>query len=85
MLADADLPDAAEQVSRGAMIATGQRCTATSRVYVEEPVFEDFTRLLVERVEALRVDDPYEESTDVGPVASIEQLRTVERLPRPGR
>ena len=77
VLADADLPDAAEQVSRGAMIATGQRCTATSRVYVEEPVFEDFTRLLVERVEALRVDDPYEESTDVGPVASIEQLRTV--------
>ena len=43
VLADADLPDAAEQVSRGAMIATGQRCTATSRVYVEEPAFEDFT------------------------------------------
>ena len=77
VLADADLSDAAEQVSRGAMIATGQRCTATSRVYVEEPVFEEFGRLLVERVEALRVDDPYEESTDVGPVASIEQLRKV--------
>ncbi len=77
VLADADLADAADQVSRGAMLATGQRCTATSRVYVEERVFDEFAAVLVDRVEALRVDDPYEEATDVGPVASIEQLRKV--------
>lgn len=77
VLADADLSDAAEQVARGAMIATGQRCTATSRVYVEEAVFDEFSAALVGAVESLRVGDPYDETTDVGPVASIEQLRKV--------
>ena len=77
VLADADLADAADQVCRGAMIATGQRCTATSRVYVEDPAFDEFAGALVERVEALRVDDPYDEATDVGPLASVEQLRKV--------
>jgi aldehyde dehydrogenase (NAD+) len=77
VLADADLADAADQVARGAMFATGQRCTATSRVYVEQAVFDEFAAALVERVAALRVDDPYDEGTDVGPLASIEQLRKV--------
>ena len=77
VLADADLPDAALQVASGAMGSTGQRCTATSRVYVEDPVLERFTELLLERVRELVVGDPFDEATDVGPVASLEQLRTV--------
>ena len=77
VLADADLPDAALQVASGAMGSTGQRCTATSRVYVEDPVLERFTELLLERVRELVVGDPFDEATDVGPVASLEQLRSV--------
>lgn len=77
VLADADLPDAAEQVVRGAMLSTGQRCTATSRVYVEQPVAEDFARLVQERVETLVVGDPFDDATDVGPLASEEQRETV--------
>ena len=77
VLADADLADAAAQVATGAMGSTGQRCTATSRVYVEEPVLDEFTELLLERVGSLVVGDPYDEATDLGPVASIDQLRTV--------
>ena len=77
VLADADLERAAESVAAGAMLATGQRCTATSRVYVQSAAYERFVSLLVERVEALRVGDPYDESTDVGPLAFAERLQAV--------
>ncbi|QEC49798.1 aldehyde dehydrogenase family protein [Baekduia soli] len=77
VLADADLPDAAAQVMRGAMIATGQRCTATSRVYVERTAAAEFRELLAGQVRALVVGDPYDEATDVGPLASAQQLATV--------
>jgi acyl-CoA reductase-like NAD-dependent aldehyde dehydrogenase len=77
VLADADLEDAARQVVRGAMLATGQRCTATSRVYVERPVARRFTELLREQIERLVVGDPFDEATDVGPLAFPEQRETV--------
>ncbi len=77
VLADADLEDAATQVVNGAMLSTGQRCTATSRVYVERAVAPQFRELLRERVAALRVADPFSEDTDVGPLASPEQRDTV--------
>jgi aldehyde dehydrogenase (NAD+) len=77
VLADADLEDAAVQVVRGAMLATGQRCTATSRVYVERSVAPRFRELLRERVQDLVVGDPFDEDTDVGPLASAEQRDTV--------
>jgi aldehyde dehydrogenase (NAD+) len=77
VLADADLDDAAIQVARGAMLATGQRCTATSRVYVERAVFDEFLALLRARVAAFVVGDPFDEATDIGPLASVEQRDTV--------
>lgn len=77
VLADADLEDAASQVVRGAMLATGQRCTATSRVYVERTVADRFRQLLVSEVESLVVGDPYDERSDIGPLASREQCETV--------
>ena len=77
VLADADLGDAALQVSRGAMLATGQRCTATSRVYVERSIAPQFLRLLRSEVERLVVGDPRDDSTDLGPLASSEQCQTV--------
>lgn len=77
VLADADLPDAAEQIARGAMLQAGQRCTATSRVYVEDAVYDAFAAALVERVRAFRVGDPREPGTDIGPLASAEQRETV--------
>ena len=79
VLADADLADAAVQVVRGAMLSTGQRCTATSRVYVERSVAPRLRELLVKQVEQLVVGDPYAEQTDVGPLASAEQRDTVGR------
>jgi len=78
VLADADLVLAAEQVARGAFLSAGQKCTATSRVVVEQPVLDEFTDLLVERAASWSVGDPLNEATRVGPLASESQLRTVE-------
>lgn len=77
VLDDADLPDAALQVARGAMLATGQRCTATSRCYVQRSIAGEFEQLLADAVAQLRVGDPYEEETAIGPLASADQLQKV--------
>jgi aldehyde dehydrogenase (NAD+) len=77
VLADADLEDAATQVVRGAMLSTGQRCTATSRAYVERSIFGQFVELLRERMRGMTVGDPFDEATDIGPLASVEQRETV--------
>jgi aldehyde dehydrogenase (NAD+) len=73
VLADADLDHAAEQVARGAFLSAGQKCTATSRVVVEAPVFDEFSELLVERALAWKVGDPLDPDTRVGPLASQAQ------------
>jgi aldehyde dehydrogenase (NAD+) len=59
------------------MLATGQRCTATSRVYVEESVGGRFRDLLVSQIRGLVVGDPFDEGTDLGPLAMTEQRDTV--------
>lgn len=73
VLADADLADAAERIVSASMFSTGQRCTATSRVYVEAAVEGELRKLLIERIRALVVGDPRDEATDVGPLASRAQ------------
>src|SRR5699024_10242073 len=48
----------------------GQSCIAAKRFIVHTDVYDEFTRLFAEKVAALTVGDPFEESTDVGPVAT---------------
>jgi len=77
VLADADLALAAEHVARGAFLSAGQKCTATSRVIVEQPVLKEFQDRLVALAEGWKLGDPLEPDTKVGPVASEDQLKTV--------
>ncbi len=77
VLADADLGLAAEHVARGAYLSAGQKCTATSRVIVEQPVFEELAERLSAHARAWRLGDPVDEQTQVGPLASEAQLETV--------
>jgi alpha-ketoglutaric semialdehyde dehydrogenase len=77
VLDDADLDLAVEQTLRGAMYSTGQKCTATSRAIVLQDVAEPFTDLLVSRVRELKVGDPLEEQTKVGPLVSSGQFERV--------
>jgi acyl-CoA reductase-like NAD-dependent aldehyde dehydrogenase len=79
VLADADLPLATESVVFGAFGSTGQRCTATSRVVVEERIADRFVEMLLERSRKLKVGNGLEAGVDVGPVVDENQLQTVLR------
>lgn len=68
VLADADIPRAVAAVAASAMAFAGQKCTATSRVIVEAPVYDEVRSQLAEAVRALPVGDPAEETTVTGPV-----------------
>jgi alpha-ketoglutaric semialdehyde dehydrogenase len=74
VLADADLPTAVECAVNGAYFSTGQRCTASSRLIVEEPVYRRFADKLMERMRALVVDDALKSGTHIGPVVDAAQL-----------
>lgn len=77
VLADADLAFAADQVARGAFLSAGQKCTATSRVYVGRGVHERFVELLKEVVRSWPVGDPTDPRSVIGPLASAAQLESV--------
>src|SRR5438128_3742142 len=76
ILADADLPLAVESAVFGAFASTGQRCTATSRVVIEEAVADRFVEMLVERTRKLRVGNGLEPGIDVGPAVDEAQMKT---------
>jgi acyl-CoA reductase-like NAD-dependent aldehyde dehydrogenase len=66
--ADADLEDAAAKVAANAFSFAGQSCISVQRVYVRRQAYDDFVARLVPKVESLRVGDPGDDDTDVGPV-----------------
>jgi acyl-CoA reductase-like NAD-dependent aldehyde dehydrogenase len=71
VLADADVPAAAEAAVRGRFgNNSGQACTASKRFIVVAGVADAFTECFIEGARKLRTGDPLEESTDVGPVAT---------------
>lgn len=74
VLADADLPKAAEVAALSRIINAGQSCIAAKRIIVERAVHDEFVTLLTEQLAALVVGDPSQESTQVGPIAR-EDLR----------
>ncbi|PGM58263.1 aldehyde dehydrogenase family protein [Bacillus sp. AFS053548] len=74
VLADADIEKAVEIAVSGAFRSTGQKCTATSRVIVEESIYEAFRDRLVERTKTLKVGNPLHDDTFVGPAVSQSQL-----------
>jgi len=77
VLRDADLELALEGALWGAFGTTGQRCTATSRLIVEEPVYEKFIEMLKARTEKLRLGNGLNEEVDVGPTVSKSQRESV--------
>lgn len=75
---DADLDYAAERVTWGGFTYAGQSCISVQRVYIHEEIYEAFVDRLLQRVSALRVGDPLEETTDVGPVIDREAAERIE-------
>jgi len=77
VFADADLAAAAAAAGPAAFGNAGQDCCARSRILVERPALDAFMDALEEHVEAIRVGDPLDEATDMGPLISAGQRETV--------
>jgi len=77
IMSDADLPLAIEGTVLGAFGSTGQRCTAASRIIVEESIVEKFTDMLLARLEKFKVGDGMDASVDMGPSVDEGQMNTV--------
>lgn len=68
--ADADLDLAADRIAASGYTHAGQSCVSVQRVYAVAAVYEDLVERLATRVSALRLGDPLDPDTDVGPVIS---------------
>ena len=79
VLPSADLEKAAEVAVRARVINNGQSCIAAKRFLVEDSVSDRFERLFVERMSSLKVGDPLDESTDIGPLATADILETLDQ------
>ncbi len=77
VFADADLEAAAAAAPGGAFDNAGQDCCARSRILVERSAYDSFLELLEPAVRAVKVGDPADESTVMGPLISARQRETV--------
>ncbi|MEU6891249.1 gamma-aminobutyraldehyde dehydrogenase [Streptomyces sp. NPDC046557] len=70
---DADLEAAAHGAVAASLINTGQDCTAATRAYVQRPLHDAFVARVAELMETVRLGDPFEPDTDLGPLVSHAQ------------
>ncbi|MGW8380830.1 NADP-dependent succinic semialdehyde dehydrogenase [Streptomyces sp. ODS28] len=80
VLPSADVERAAQVAVTARVQNNGQSCIAAKRFIAHEDVYEEFARRFTEGMEALRVGDPMEESTDVGPLSSEQGRADLEEL-----
>jgi len=78
VLPDADLEQAAGGAIFAAFIASGQTCIAGARILVHESQTQELLERMVERAEALRLGDPLDAATQLGPLVSARQLQRTE-------
>jgi len=74
VLDDADLDRAVMCAIDGAFYATGQRCTASSRIIVTEEIHDRFVEALADKAKSLRVGDALDPQTQIGPAVTEQQL-----------
>ncbi|UGY93868.1 gamma-aminobutyraldehyde dehydrogenase [Streptomyces gobiensis] len=67
---DADLTAAVHGAVAGALINTGQDCTAATRAYVQRPLYDAFVSGVAELMDTVRLGDPFDPDTDLGPLIS---------------
>lgn len=74
---DADIDAAVKGSSAGIFFNSGQVCSAGSRVLVQESIYDEFCERMVARSKSLKIGDPLDESTYMGPVISQKQMNTI--------
>ncbi|TES93345.1 MAG: aldehyde dehydrogenase family protein [Candidatus Cloacimonadota bacterium] len=85
VMSDADLNLALEGVLWGAFGTTGQRCTATSRLILDEKVFDKFIEMLVERAKKLKLGNGLDETVEMGPVINSCQREIIHNYVQIGK
>ena len=79
VLADADLDITIAHAVKGRLMCAGQTCIAPKRFLVDESIADEFETRLVEALEAVKIGDPREEGTQLGPLARLDILENLER------
>ena len=79
ILEDADVAMACAVATTARNINNGQSCIAAKRFIVVESVAEEFKKMFVEKFESLKIGDPLDEQTDIGPVVSKQSLEELEK------
>jgi betaine-aldehyde dehydrogenase len=77
VFADADLESAAAAAPMAMFANAGQDCCARSRILVERPALDSFMAALEDAIDALKVGDPLDEATEMGPLISAGQRESV--------
>lgn len=75
---DADLEEASAKITEAAMESQGQNCLHSQRIIISDKVYKEVKEKLVEKVSALKVGDPLDQSTDFGPMISEGEAKRVE-------
>jgi betaine-aldehyde dehydrogenase len=75
---DADIDAATSGAVVGGFVNCGQDCTAATRIYVQDSIYDNFLQMFLNKVKTIRVGNPADEKTDMGPLISATQLSTVE-------
>lgn len=78
VLEDADVEKAAKVGANARLICSGQSCIAAKRFIVSKSIAKDFTEKFVDELARKKVGDPLDPQTDVGPLCSTAQVRTVD-------
>ena len=80
VLKSADLDAAVATAVTARMLNNGQSCIAAKRFIVEDAIADEFERRLVEKYQALKIGDPMDENTDIGPLATPGILQDLDQL-----
>jgi succinate-semialdehyde dehydrogenase/glutarate-semialdehyde dehydrogenase len=77
VMPSADFKDALSMAIKARTINSGQSCIAAKRFFVADEIYDDFLHQFVERMRALKIGDPFDETTDLGPLATEQILQGV--------
>lgn len=75
---DASLPNAVNGCIAGIFAASGQTCMAGSRLFLHEKIHDEFVEKLVERTKKIKLGDPSKMESEMGPIATTDQLSKVQ-------
>ena len=77
IMPDADIELATDDIIAGGLLDAGQRCTATSRIFIHTSIYENLKTILVPKINALVLGPPTDISSNIGPVVDANQYSSI--------